>query len=95
MWIALGGLLDKKTRPFAGKLENARIAGDWTNTIKNIHPKAGPYTRYEDLKKSTLYIAVEDAIWIGELEFYKEKLKKELNKKRKNPVHNIKFILKS
>ena len=51
------------------------------------------YIYYKDFKKDTLYIRVEDAIWAGELEFYKEKLKRSLSEKRKNPVRSIRFTL--
>ena len=93
MWISLGKLINKKGQAYAGKLENARLSSNWSAVIKNIHPKAASYTQYKDLKKDTLYIRVEDAIWVGELEFYKEKLKKSLNEKRKDPVRDIKLVL--
>ena len=93
MWIGLGKLINKKRQAYAGKLENAQLASNWAVVIKNVHPKAAPYTQYKDIKKDTLYIRVEDAIWVGELEFYKEKLKKSLNQKRKDPVRDIKLVL--
>ncbi|OGZ60983.1 MAG: hypothetical protein A2919_00575 [Candidatus Spechtbacteria bacterium RIFCSPLOWO2_01_FULL_43_12] len=93
MWIGLGKLIIKKRESFAGRIEDAQLASNWSAVIKNIHPKAAPYTHYKDFKKDTLYIRVEDAIWAGELEFYKEKLKRSLSEKRKNPVRSIRFTL--
>ncbi|MEX2144969.1 MAG: DciA family protein [Candidatus Spechtbacterales bacterium] len=93
MWVGLGNLLNKKRELFGEKIEDAQLSSVWNDTIKNIHPKAAPYTHYKDFKKNTLYIRVEDAIWAGELEFYKENLKQSINDKRKNPVQTIKFTL--
>jgi len=93
MWSNLSGLIYRKKNAFQGKLEDASLATVWKEVIQQTHPGASPYTEYQQLKNKTLYIRVNDVVWISELEIQKNDLKNKINQQRSNPITGIKFIL--
>lgn len=93
MWNNLSSLIYRKKGSFRGKLEDASLAAVWKETIQQAHPHASPYTEYQYIKNKTLYVKVNDVIWISELETKKHELRSKINRKRTNPIKAIRFVL--
>lgn len=92
-WLNIKDLVSSKRNIFQGKLEDAHLPLAWNEAIKEVHPRAQPYTTYHNFHNNILYIKVRDSLWIGELDIQKEELKKRLNAERKKPIQTIRFIV--
>jgi len=77
----------------SSKTEEQKIKSDWQNIIGKINKSALDKSQALYLKKDgELVVGVASNIWLQEMSFYKEEIKKELNKKG-DIVKSIRFTI--
>lgn len=81
-----------KRRGVALGLEEQNVKANWQSIIKGVNRSAvGKSNPLYITKDKVLVVRVENNMWMQELSFLKENIKKEIN--RKSPiVEDIKFI---
>lgn len=93
MWRDLASILRRQHARFEEGIERADLPRRWERTIREVYPEALSATRVRSLRGSTLYVGVDDTMWISELEFHKALLKERMCQDSNLKVDTIVFTL--
>ncbi|MEX2008359.1 MAG: DciA family protein [Candidatus Spechtbacterales bacterium] len=93
MWLDLASIVRRQRSRFEHGFELAELPQLWERTLREVYPEALAATQYRALRGDTLYIAVDDTIWVSELEVHKTLLKERMRQGSSIRIDAIVFTL--